>query len=293
MRNLLLLLLLLASPLLAQQTISVSWNANPVTTDPNTNTTGYIFHVGLASGQYTQAFDAKKTTSLTVTTLIPNTYFGIVKAYNINNIEGGASNEITFKITAPTPTPTPTPSATPIPTPTVTPTPTATPSPTPTSTPTPTPIPPTPTPTPIPTATPTPTPTVVNDGSVVNIAAAGNYTLNFANAGTYELIGTVIAPTAGTNSFYIDFDKNPSGDDTRSWDIKLTSVSQGQIVSWRGTGGTETVPKILPKLWLLTAGNHVLELVTREAGTKISSIQFVRVPDAPTNLHFVTPAPTP
>lgn len=154
-------LLLLAS--LAQSSnVTFTWTANAVSTDPGTKATGYKVHVGGASGQYTQAFDAGAATTLTVTTLVSGNWFAAVKAYNAAGIEGGSSNEVSFTITAtPTPTPTatgtPTPSPTPSATPTPAPTPTATPTPNPTVSATPTPV-PTATPTPTVTATPIPTP---------------------------------------------------------------------------------------------------------------------------------------
>jgi outer membrane biosynthesis protein TonB len=155
-----LLLVLASTPV---QAVTLSWTANAASTDPNIKTTGYKVHLGGASGQYTQAFDAALNTSFTLpTTLASGTYFAVVKAYNAALIESGPSNEVTFTIVpapTPTPTPSPTPTSTPTPTPTATPTPPASPTPT-------VPI----TPTPSPSATPKPTTTPSPSASPATIA---------------------------------------------------------------------------------------------------------------------------
>jgi fibronectin type III domain protein len=76
----------------------LAWNANPPTSDPATNTTGYRVHVGLASGIYTQSTNVGNTTAVTESTLVSgSTYYFVVTAYNSAGLEGPPSNEVSYK----------------------------------------------------------------------------------------------------------------------------------------------------------------------------------------------------
>jgi hypothetical protein len=101
-------------------------------------------------------------------------------------------------------------------------------------------------------------------------------------------VGSVVAPTESSNSFWVDIDADPANDDTRCWDLLLTSTLQNQPVTWRGANSTTTaVPsgaQFNPKIWTLAAGVHTLYIDVREAGSGIQTVQFVLA---------VAPTPTP
>lgn len=90
------------------QNASFVWTANPSTTDPGTNTTGYKLYWGTQSGTYTQTYDAGNATSASFPVPAGN-YFAVVKAYNANGAESAPSAEIQFTVAAISPTPSPTP----------------------------------------------------------------------------------------------------------------------------------------------------------------------------------------
>jgi hypothetical protein len=101
--------LLLASLTAAHSSsVTFAWNV-----DADPTVTGYKLHIGAATGQYAQTFDAGAATTLAVTTLASGNWFAVVKAYNAAGIESASSNEVAFTIPAPTPTPIPTPAPTP------------------------------------------------------------------------------------------------------------------------------------------------------------------------------------
>jgi hypothetical protein len=71
-----------------------AWDANPVTTDPNTNTVGYRLWLGFTSGGENTAFDVGNVVAYTLT-LSPSThYYFFVTAYNLARIDSLPSNEI-------------------------------------------------------------------------------------------------------------------------------------------------------------------------------------------------------
>jgi hypothetical protein len=74
------------------------WSAPPATGNPATNPTGYRFHLGTASGVYTQTTDVGNKTTVTVTNLTKGTtYYCAVGAYNSAGTEGPLSNQVSFK----------------------------------------------------------------------------------------------------------------------------------------------------------------------------------------------------
>ena len=124
---------------------------------------------------------------------------------------------------------------------------------------------------------------LVTNGTTVPVTIGAN-PINLTTAGVYKLIGTVVAPDAGSDSFWIDFDSDPANDDTRCWDLTDTTTSVNETTTWRGT-----TTLISPKTWTLAAGAHTLYIDAREAA-QISSVQFVLAGAAtPT----VTPTPLP
>lgn len=81
---------------------SFTWNADPVTSDPNTNAVGYNVYIGTASGHYTITTNASNLNHLVVSNLVSGQkYFAIVKAYNLAGVESNPSNEVSFIAAAP------------------------------------------------------------------------------------------------------------------------------------------------------------------------------------------------
>jgi Fibronectin type III domain len=75
--------------------VSLSWNADAVTTNSATNTTGYTLHTGLSSGNYTQTQNAGSATAATVSQLSSGTtYYFVVTAYNAAGVQSAASAEV-------------------------------------------------------------------------------------------------------------------------------------------------------------------------------------------------------
>jgi hypothetical protein len=127
----------------------------------------------------------------------------------------------------------------------------------------------------------------------VTVSPGSKISVNIKTAGTYKLVGSVVAPSEGANSLWVDIDADPANDDTRCWDLLVTSTLQNQTVTWRGANSTTTsVPsgaQFNPKIWTLAAGLHTLYIDVREAGSGIQTVQFVLAVAGPTP----TPTPTP
>jgi hypothetical protein len=98
----------------------------------------------------------------------------------------------------------------------------------------------------------------------------GQTKLQVSAEGEYSLEAKVLAPDEGANSLWIDFDSDPSGDNSRCWDITVGSGWNTQEVTWRLEA---------PKIWALSAGEHVLHIVQREPA-QIESVTF-RLESAP------------
>lgn len=151
-----------------------------------------------------------------------------------------------------------------------------------------------PTPTPSPTATPSPTPPAasVGNGTVLPVSF-GSIAIDLANAGDYWLVGQVRAPDEGANSVWIDFDADPSGDDSKCWDMPVSAASADAAVTWRGTATGANPPQYNPKVWHLTKGLHTLYLVEREPAI-VTSVTFKSTPvPTPTPSPSATPTPVP
>lgn len=132
----------------------------------------------------------------------------------------------------------------------------------PTSTPTPTPA-PTRTPTPTPTSTPSPTPT----SCVTGPTPAATYgmvtqTVNVATAGTYRVWSRIKAPNTTANSYYLQVDN-----------CAAINVGDAAIAAnawtWVSYKGGNTASFIDVKL---TAGNHILKYVGKEADVQLDRI---------------------
>ena len=81
------------------RSVTLAWDQNPVTSDPATNTVGYLLHIGFASGIYAQTTNLGNTTSVVVSNLTSGTkYFFAVTAYNSAGIDSPYSNEVSYSV---------------------------------------------------------------------------------------------------------------------------------------------------------------------------------------------------
>jgi hypothetical protein len=137
-------------------------------------------------------------------------------------------------------------------------------------------------------STPPPNPTPppkVQDGTVIPVAIGQNPI--DAAAGTYQLVGTVTAPSGDKDSLWIDFDSDPTGDNARCWDMTTAAQPTEQAVTWRGVSGKKGRAAAPAKEWVLSAGPHVLYIAPREPAG-ITKVKFINVAAPP-----VPPDPVP
>ncbi len=90
-------------------------------------------------------------------------------------------------------------------------------------------------------------------------------TFNVSQSGQYRLEGAVYAPSTSQNSFWITVDDQPgSGFD---WEAPVNTTYQTDFVS--DLGGAD------PVLVALSAGTHTVEVIHREAGTRLDWMRLV------------------
>jgi hypothetical protein len=77
-----------------KKSVSLAWNADSATNNPNTNAVGYRLHTGFSSGNYTQSTDLGKTTAVTLPLQQSGATYFMITAYNSAGIESPASNQI-------------------------------------------------------------------------------------------------------------------------------------------------------------------------------------------------------
>jgi len=92
----------------------------------------------------------------------------------------------------------------------------------------------------------------------------------YTSEGNYTAKGSVHASSGGNNSFFIDIDSDPAGDQTRGWHLDVNTDYETQVVRW----GTYSEPNLYqnPVVWSLSEGNHLLYLRVRESGSRIESL---------------------
>jgi hypothetical protein len=107
--------------------------------------------------------------------------------------------------------------------------------------------------------------------------------------GNYVVTALVNAPGEGANSFYLNIDGEPT-DPAMIWDVPVTSGFQNQVASWRGSG-TADANEFVPKIFSLSAGQHILTIVGREPNAAIDNIEIelLTPPSPPTNLILIGP----
>jgi hypothetical protein len=117
------------------------------------------------------------------------------------------------------------------------------------------------------------------------------YLFNAPSNGNYTVVARVNAPDMAANSFYVNIDAEPT-DPYMTWDIvPITSGFENRSVAWRGTTGTSEGDEIDPKVFTLTAGQHSLIVIGREANAALDSFEIrpaAMTPlSPPTNLRVV------
>ncbi len=116
------------------------------------------------------------------------------------------------------------------------------------------------------------------------------YTFNVDTAGSYVVRALVNAPNSGQNSFYVAVDAQPTNP-ANIWDVDVTDGFEQRTVSWRGSGGVSN-NEFDPIVFALTAGQHTLAIVGREANTQIDRIWLEQVDSSTPGEETSTPEPT-
>ena len=113
----------------------------------------------------------------------------------------------------------------------------------------------------------------VSNNTTINVSGPQLVYFKATGAGNFKLTGSVNAVDSGLNSFYIDIDSDPAGDNTNGWHLDLTTGYANQDARW----GTWDVPGAYqdPTIWALSGANQILYIREREAGTLIQSVKFV------------------
>jgi len=108
-----------------------------------------------------------------------------------------------------------------------------------------------------------------------SLSGAGKASYNFSvpSAGNYLVVLRIGAPHEGANSIFLNIDAVPT-DPATIFDIPVTQSFESRTVNWRGNG-TYVSSQFVPKVFTLSAGNHVLNLYGREGGTLIDQIKIV------------------
>ena len=104
------------------------------------------------------------------------------------------------------------------------------------------------------------------------------------NAGEYWIQGSVLAPSEGENSFFVNIDAEPK-DPNMIWDIPVTSSVTNHFVTWRGNGPPNS-GQGARKVFVLTAGVHQLVIRGREANTRLSGLVVSPVVPPPLNVRI-------
>ena len=79
-------------------TVTLAWDANPVTGDPDTDAAGYDLWFGFAPGAEDTPIDAGTATVLTMQVTSGTTYYFVVTAYNAAGVESPDSNEVSYSV---------------------------------------------------------------------------------------------------------------------------------------------------------------------------------------------------
>jgi YVTN family beta-propeller protein len=90
--------------------------------------------------------------------------------------------------------------------------------------------------------------------------------------GQYKIEGTVLAPNSGANAFWITVDGLPASGFV--WEMPVSAAYQADFVS-------DTLTATDPVIVVLDAGVHTVEVIHREAGTRLDWMRLVYVGPPP------------
>lgn len=100
-----------------------------------------------------------------------------------------------------------------------------------------------------------------------NEGGKAEYSFEVRKAGRYKVYGRVIAPTAGSDSFYISIDNRPQ----YTWDLPENPDWVWQVVTKVGTDDRNDLT------FELEAGKHILKIGNREDGTMLDVLVIQRL----------------
>ena len=105
------------------------------------------------------------------------------------------------------------------------------------------------------------------------VATGGRAVFWFTNrvAGNYVISAQVLAQNAGSDSFFVNIDADPT-DPLMIWNIPNSPTVSNQTVTWQGISLT------VPKVFLLSAGAHQLIFCGREAGAQLGAVTIAPAP---------------
>jgi YVTN family beta-propeller protein len=95
---------------------------------------------------------------------------------------------------------------------------------------------------------------------------------NVAQAGQYKIEAMVLAPSSSQNSLYIEVDNQPASGFV--WEMPVSASYQDDFVN-------DTSTATDPVLVSLSAGNHTVQIIHREAGTRLDWMKLVLVTSDP------------
>jgi hypothetical protein len=114
------------------------------------------------------------------------------------------------------------------------------------------------------------------------------YSFTVTNAGDYQIDAVVNAPDLAENSFFVNIDAEPV-DPNMVWDIlPLTTGFETRTISWRGNGSAEV--QAPNKVFTLSAGQHSLIIIGREANTSLDRLEIKKIVQPlapPSNIRVV------
>jgi len=113
---------------------------------------------------------------------------------------------------------------------------------------------------------------------IINLEGGGvaTYNINVPEDGDYKIIARVLAPNAGSDSFFVRFDDSEI---YYTWDPNIMSKWKWQVVKVRPLDyiGMGAYYSDQPISFPLSAGAHQFKLHTREDGTQIDVLVFYRL----------------
>ena len=77
--------------------VTLTWDSNPITGNPDTDAAGYFFRYGFSSGGETAKVNVGNVTVWTLQLTSGTTYYFVVSAYNQAGVESPPSNEVSYK----------------------------------------------------------------------------------------------------------------------------------------------------------------------------------------------------